>query len=675
MTKSDLKIVFFVVLLSLIINVVRAQYEEESPDPCVQKMDKSIERNFKKARELQKAGKKWEACEIYTQILETNPELIEVNYYYALIYYLPIEQNRFVVKKSTDAEKALEAFNRIYNVCPYYKMQANLYAARLAYFLERFDDAVKFAKVIIDNPDLVKNMDDIDEAHVIVDKSAFFGSILHNPVPFEPHPVQGISTPDDEYLAILSPDGEEFYFTRRKMVNTSGYFGGDKEDREFFSMSRKGANGQFAEGDALPVPFNKGTTNEGSPTMNLTNDLLIFSKMNMVLINGSNYPNYDLYASQLIDGEWTSPVNLGKNINRPDSWESQPSLSADGKILFFASDRPGGYGGSDIWFSERNSDGSWRMPVNLGPAINTKGNERSPFLHTDSKTLYFSSSGHPGLGGLDIFYSKYDDTKGWGKAVNIGYPINSEKDEVDFFVSMNGEMAYFSSNSLESKDWNIYQFELYKEARPRDMILIKGEVKSDDGDLTDAIVEIRDTSRKVLATAKVNENSGKYAIAAEIDKNHPQDLIVNVRQSAHSFDTKLIEVAQQNEGVITKNAEVKTVEVGKTYDLHDIHFATNSYALTRKSIYIIEMLMEFLDENPTVKVEIQGHTDNIGDDNANLILSNNRAKAVYDYIITHGVSESRLRYHGYGESAPVETNATPEGRAKNRRTIFLIYEK
>ncbi|MDR1345453.1 MAG: OmpA family protein [Bacteroidales bacterium] len=669
------KLIFLVVLLSFASAVARAQHDDGDDDPCEQKMEKSVEREFKKARELQKAGKKTEAHDIYADILATYPDLLEVNYYCALIYYLPIEQNKFVITKPGDADKALEAFNRMYSICPYYKMQANLFAARLAYFMERFDEAVKFAKVLLDNPDLVKNMDNLDEAQVITEKSTFFGTVLKNPVPFEPHPVPGISTPDDEYLGILSPDEEEFYFTRRKTVNTGGYFGGDKEDREFFSMSKKGASGQFAEGMALPEPFNKGTTNEGSPTLNLTNDLLIFSKMTIASVNGYNYPNYDLYISQRIDDEWSMPANLGKNINRPDSWESQPSLSSDGKILFFASDRPGGYGGSDIWFAERNNDGTWHAPTNLGPAINTKGNERSPFLHTDSKTLYFSSSGHPGLGGLDIFYSKYDDAKGWGKAVNIGYPINSEKDEVDFFVSINGQMAYFSSNNLESKDWNIYQFNLYEAARPRDMILVKGEVQSDDGDLTDAIVEIRDTARKVLATTKVNENTGKYAIATEIDKTRLQDLIVNVRQAGHSFDTKLIEATQLQDGVITKNAEVKTVEVGKVYDLHDIHFATNSYTLTRQSIYIIEMFMEFLDANPTVRIEIQGHTDDIGDDNANLILSDNRAKAVYNYVITHGISANRLRYKGYGESAPVADNATPEGRAKNRRTVFLIYAK
>ncbi|MDR2868236.1 MAG: OmpA family protein, partial [Bacteroidales bacterium] len=506
------------------------------------------------------------------------------------------------------------------------------------------------------------------------------GTILKNPVPFNPIQLPGISTDADEYLATISPDGSEFYFTRRQEVSSGTYFGGEKEDREFFSMSKKNASDQFGKGEPLPYPFNQGNSNEGSPTINITNDLLIFAKRtatNRANVDGSDgsYPNYDLYMSQLIDGEWTNPRSLSSNINRPNSWESQPSLSSDGKILFFASDRNGGYGGSDIWFSERNNDGTWRNPVNAGPAINTPGNERSPFIHTDSKTLYFSSSGHQGLGGLDIFYSKYDDKKGWQKAVNIGYPINSEKDEVDFFVSLNGENAYFSSNNVDSKDWNIYTFTLYEEARPRNMIIIKGNVQSDDGDLVGAVVEIRDTALKILATAPVNEISGNYAVATEVNKDKPQDLIVNVKKESHSFDTKLVTIENQKESVIKKDAEVKKVELNQTYDLHDIYFPTNSYQLNAQSIFIINMFLQFLEENPTIKVEIQGHTDDVGDDKANLILSENRAKAVYEYIISKQINSNRLRYKGYGESAPIAPNTTAEGRAKNRRTVFLIYGK
>lgn len=650
--------------------------QEDTKDPCRQTMDKNSQRLFRKARELQKAGKKAEAYDIYNDILEEHPEYMEVNYYYALGYYLPIQDNHYRAKtqNKSDVAKALAAFNRIYEVCPYYKVHFNLYAARLAYFNEKFDEAIKFASVITENQDLFKADKDtakIEEAELIIRKSKFFDNILSHPVPFEPKPVTGISTSADEYLATLSPDGDYFYFTRRSEVADNSPFGyGERVNREFFSVSHK-KDGHFNTGKPLPTPFNR-SEGEGSPTINITNDLLIFTKL---VSRNKGYPNYDLYYSEYIDDEWTEPKSLGANINRSDSWESQASISSDGKLLFFASDRPGTYGGSDIWYAERNSDGSWRKPVNLGPTINTDRDERSPFLHTDNKTLYFSSAGHDGMGGQDIFYSKLDSHHRWSRPVNIGYPINSERDEFNFFVSLDGETGYFSSNKIENRDWNLYQFDLYKAARPHTMMIIKGKVKSDDGDLADATVELIDTATQVVATGTVNKHSGKYAVAAEVHRDNPQPLIVNVKKEGYSYDAQLITPEQMNSSVITKNAEVKAIETGKVCDLHDIYFETGLYELTSASKIIVNLFIDFLKENPTIKVEIQGHTDNVGNDTDNLILSDHRAKSVYDYVISQGISKSRLRYRGYGESSPVATNDTAAGRAQNRRTAFLIYEK
>jgi outer membrane protein OmpA-like peptidoglycan-associated protein/tetratricopeptide (TPR) repeat protein len=668
------RILFFIIFLIIPIVISAQENESGEADPCKQEMNKSIEKEFKKARELQVKGEKSEAYKIYSEILDEYPESLEVNYYYALGYYLPIQLNGYIIVNKKEAELALAAFNRIYAVCPFYKIKSNLYGALVAYLLENFEDAIKFAKVLIDNPDMVKDLKDIDQAELIIKNAQFYDKILNHPVPFNPIAVEGISTQYDEYLATQSPDGSQFYFTRRMPVdNPTNYFSNDKEDREFFSISEKGKSGSFGAGNPLPSPFNQ-STNEGSPTINLANDFIIFARVLDGTINNQPYPNYDLFYSEFNGEEWSDPQSLGSNVNRSDSWESQPSLSSDGKMLFFASDRPGGYGGSDIWYTERASDGTWRRAVNLGPVINTDTNERSPFLHTDSKTLYFSSSGHKGMGGMDIFYSKLDSKKIWQTPVNIGYPINSENDEVDFFVSLDGQTAYFSSNNIENKDWNIYQFELYEEARPKNMIIVKGEVKSDDDDITETVVEIRDTASNVVATSKVNEITGKYAIATEFDKDKPQDIIVNVKKKGHSFDTKLIKPAEIVENVVTSDAEVKKVEVGKTYDLHDIYFETNLYSLTEQSKHIINLFVEFLNENPTVKVEIQGHTDNVGDDNDNQLLSERRARSVYEYALSRHVDASRIRYKGYGESSPIASNNTPEGRAKNRRTIFLIYE-
>ena len=650
-------------------------FAQEETDPCQQTMDKNSEKLFKKARDFQKNGKKEEALEIYDDILAEHPEYLNVNYYYALSYYLPIEANRYQAKTKdkTDYKKAMAAFNRMYNVCPYYKPHCNLYAARLAYFNEDFPEAIKFAAVIVENPELFsapKDTAKLGEAQLLIRKARFYDNILNHPVPFDPKPVPGISTSADEYLGTLSPDGEHFYFTRRKSVVDDGPFShGEKVNKEFFSFSDK-KNGHFGTGISLPHPFNRALS-EGSPTINITNDMLIFTK----LVSTSGYHNYDLYYSEFIDGEWTEPRSLGPNINRSDSWESQASLSSDGKILFFASDRPGTFGGSDIWYSQRNSDGTWRKPVNLGPTINTPENERSPFLHTDSKTLYFSSSGHDGMGGQDIFYSKLDEKNRWTAPTNIGYPINSENDEVDFFVSLDGKTGYFSSNNIDNQDWNIYEFELYEAARPHVMMIVKGKVTADDGDLEGATVEIRDTATNVIATGIVSANTGNYAVATEVPKEDPQPIIVTVKKEGHSYDSQVITPEQMENNIVTKDAEVKAIEPGKVCDLRDIYYETNSYTLTHASRVVLALFIEFLKDNPTVKVEIQGHTDNIGNDDANQKLSEQRAKAVYDYVIGKGIPADRLRYKGYGESQPIADNNTATGRAKNRRTVFLIYEK
>lgn len=650
----------------------------QDDDPCKQTMDKNSEKLYKKARDYHKAGKKEEAYELYDEILSEHPEYLDVNYYYALGYYLPLVENQYMSKKKdkSDVRKALAAFNRIYEICPYYKPYCNLYAARIAYFNELFTEAVKFAKVIVENQDLfpdAKDADKIEEAQMILKKSRFYDNILNSPVPFDPKPMPHISTPADEYLGTLSPDGSLFYFTRRKYVTDNSPFGQGKVLKELFSCSTK-KGGQFGEGDMLPAPFNN-AEGEGSPTITITNDLLIFTQMHKVKLMNTTYPNYDLYYSEYDGFEWSEPKPLPGKINRNDSWESQASLSSDGKLLFFASDRPGGFGGSDIWYATRKSDGTWNDPVNMGPTINTERNERSPFLHTDSKTLYFSSNGHDGLGGQDIFYSKLDSKKQWTTPKNIGYPINTENDEVDFFVSLDGKTGYFSSNNYGDKDWNIYEFELYEEARPHTMVIVKGKVTVDEGDLENAVVEIRDTNANVVSTGIVSANTGNYAVAAEVHHDQPQPLILNVKKEGYSFDTQIITPEQITSDVVEKDAEVKAVETGKVCDLRDIYYETNDFSLTSESKRLLTLFIEFLKENPTVKVEIQGHTDDIGRDADNLRLSENRAKSVYDYVVSQGVPANRLRYKGYGESQPIAPNTTEDGRAKNRRTVFLIYEK
>lgn len=684
-------------LLALSIQPISAQEDSDPEDPCVQKVDKKVEKQIKKAKELMKEGRtQRQALDIYRELMEADPTILEVNYGYAMFFYSNLFKADFnLPKESKDNVEALAAFKRIYEVCPYYKPLANLYAARVAFFSGNYTDAILFSKVIVDNPDLYTNDANYDEGQFIFKKSQFNKTIFENQRPFEPTIVKGVSTQYEEYLATISPDGEQFYFTRRKPVEQQGrgFTSGDADDKEFFSFAQRQPNGFFNQGEPLPWPFND-SQGEGSPTINLTNDILIFARLIDGKIGTATYANYDLFISYYRDGDWSEPANLGPAINNPDSWESQPSISSDGKTLFFASDRKGSYGGTDIWYAERNPDGTWNKAKNLGPVINTKGNERSPFLHSDSKTLYFSSDGiavtvnedgtttqsvddpglHMGLGGQDIFYSKLNEKNEWSKPINIGYPINTEDNEVDFFVSLDGKTAFFSSNNIDGKDWNIYSFELYEEARPKNVILIKGDVNVDVEDFSDITVEIRDTALNVIAVTKVDENTKKYAVVTEVDQYKPAPLIINVKKEGFAFDTRLILPDLPKTSVVQTHAEVKKVEVGKSFDLHDIYFATNSYVLTDDSKMLIKLFMEFLKENPQIKVEIQGHTDNIGKDKENQVLSENRAKGVYNYLVNNGIDPSRVTFKGYGPSRPVASNETEAGRAKNRRTVFVILE-
>jgi len=677
---------WLLLLLSILI-ALPCLAQDGGDDPCQQVMDKSSEKLYKKARDLQKRGDKEEAFEIYNEILEEHPEYLEVNYFYAMGLYMPTEKNQYQSsrKDKADVIRALECFNRMYDVCPYFKIHSNLYAARLAWGMERYAEAVKFAQVIVDNPDEFTNSRDtmLQEAKIIVRRASFFAKILANPVPFDPKAVEGISTPADEYLGTLSPDGDYFYFTRRQEVTDNSRFGGgEKTQKEFFSYSKK-KNGVFGNGAPLPEPFNN-AQGEGSPTINITNDLIIFAKLVPTTLTGNNgnytYKNYDLYYSEYSDGAWSEPASLGPNVNRKDSWESQPSLSSDGRVLFFASDRPGSLGGSDIWMTRRSSDGSWGKPINLGPTINTTRDERSPFLHTDSKTLYFSSNGLDGMGGQDVFYSKLDEKNQWTQPKNLGYPINSNGDDVNFFVSLDGKTGYFCSRKVDEKtqekeDWNFYEFELYEEARPHTMMIVKGSVTADDDDLEGAIVEIRDTATNVIATGVVSSTTKQYAVATERKVDNPEPVIVTVKKEGHSYDSHVVTAEQMKEPVVVKDAEVKSIETGKVCNLRDIYFETNSYNLTQSSQVVVKLFVEFLKDNPTVKVEIQGHTDNVGNDNDNLLLSERRAKAVYDIVVKMGIPADRLRYKGYGESQPIADNNTASGRAQNRRTVFLIYDK
>jgi outer membrane protein OmpA-like peptidoglycan-associated protein len=393
----------------------------------------------------------------------------------------------------------------------------------------------------------------------------------------------------------------------------------------------------------------------------------------------------DLYYSMLMDDKWTIPVNMGHKVNSA-AWDSQPALSADGRTLIFSSRRLGTKGGADLWTTWRDEKDAWVTPVNLGPEINSSGDDESPFLHPDGQTLYFRSDGHPGMGSFDIFYSRKNEfTDTWQKPENIGYPINTEGEEGAFVVSLDGKTAYFASDTDFSTgkskgNLDIYYFHLYEEARPKPSGFIKGFV-------TDAIsglplkvkVTIKDlTSGKnnfVLNTDK----DGYFISGISVGKNYA--CIIqhkDYQYYAENINLTLVDILHHPyllKIALLPVTKIKEVTENEPVVLQNIFFRSGSAELLAESGAEIDLLYTLLIENPELNIKITGYTDNVGQDEDNKLLSEQRAAAVAHALIAKGIDSKRINSEGKGELFPIDTNDTEAGRQKNRRTEFVIVKK
>lgn len=423
-------------------------------------------------------------------------------------------------------------------------------------------------------------------------------------------------------------------------------------------------NGEWERGEPLEYPFNKQASgNEGGPAISLDNLHLYFT----VNVKG----NFDIYASDFSPKGWSEPASIGAP-NDPKLWDSQPSIAPDNRTLYFASFRDSVSLTSDIYKSIKKN-GVWTSPVLVGSEINTSKNEKSPFIHPDGKTLYFSSDGLPGMGGYDIFMCKLDSKGNWGKPVNLGYPINTDADEVGFFVSTDGHSGYFASNKFGTGGYDIYSFPLYEKARPEKVFLFKGLLKNDDDDIPDgARLEVKNITSKQVTQIDYDSITGMYAGVLESNSEY----ILTVKKDGYAFNSKVLSASDSAAAKpMHIDFEIKKMKEGGSYNLNDILFAKESFELNNVSREVIKDFAEFLKSNPTTKVAINGHTDNDGNPQDNLILSKNRAKAVYNYLISLGIEPSRLTHEGFGQTKPLSPNNSQSGKALNRRTEFVILKK
>jgi outer membrane protein OmpA-like peptidoglycan-associated protein len=408
--------------------------------------------------------------------------------------------------------------------------------------------------------------------------------------------------------------------------------------------------------------------NEGAQSISPDGKYLFFT--------GCNRPDglgrCDIYVSRKEGNDWGKAINLGKIINT-DYWESQPSISPDGSALYFVSNRPGGIGGYDIWKSNLTNEGKWMEPVNLGPQINTPYDENTPFIHADGKTLYFSSNGWPGFGDKDIFLSRITNDGQFSTPVNLGYPINTYNEEIGLIVTADGTEGLFSSNIKDGGfgDLDIYHFKLPEKVKPLPITYVKGIVRDrETKELLEANVLVIDLkTNNPVFNDYTSKETGDFLAVMPIGSEYS----FNVEAEGYLFNSQNFQLAKANSN---KPYELEIlldkIKVGNNVTLYNIFFDTNKYELLPTSKIELDILIELLTSHPSLCIEIQGHTDDVGENKINETLSENRAKAVFDFLITNGIDKKRLTFKGYGETKPRSDNATEEGRKQNRRTEFII---
>jgi outer membrane protein OmpA-like peptidoglycan-associated protein len=517
-----------------------------------------------------------------------------------------------------------------------------------------------------------KNAPFAEKARQNVQKCKGAVYLLEHPVLFKSVNLgDHINSADDEYWPSLTVDGKTIIYTRLVGSNSTAENRKKPVQEDFYTS-------QLVDGSWLPsepIASINSDYNEGAQAISTDGKLLFYTACTRIDGRGS----CDIYFSRNKNETWSAPQNAGEPVNST-YWESQPSISANGEMLYFVSNRKGGKGGMDIWkcklngFSEAGKP-IWGIPVNLGDSINTPGNEMSPFIHSDGKTLYFASDYWPGLGGYDIFYSHQKNDSVWNKSQNIGFPINSYKDEQGLVVDAAGLNAYYSSDRPGSQGMDIYSFELYAKARPNPVSYIKGKVVDEDTGLpVCAMVELIDLEDSAsVVKGQSCWDKGEFLMCLPLGKEY----YFNVSTEGYLFFSDHIQLKQVNNRIDPYILEIKLkkIKVGGSVVLRNIFFKTGSYELLPESKIELKKLIDFLIHNKSLAIEISGHTDYVGNEASNQRLSEARAREVFNYLVKNKIDESRMSYRGYGLTRPIADNNLPEGRAFNRRTEFKIIKQ
>ncbi len=461
----------------------------------------------------------------------------------------------------------------------------------------------------------------------------------------------------NQYFPALTADNQELLFTVR--------YGSGTSDNEDIVISRKDKKGEWTKPVSISDQINS-KLQEGACSVSADGHQLIFT-----MCGGVTYGRCDLFESKKVGEIWSRPTNLGPLVNSPE-WEGQPSLSADGRVLYFSSSRKGGLGGYDIWMATKDEAGKWTKAQNLGNQINTKFDEISPFIHVNNQTLYFASNGYAGFGGYDIYQS--DKLKmGWATPLNLGYPLNDFEDQFSFFVTSDGSKAYFSKADVGNHGLSkIYQTTIPEKIQiRRKSYTVKGAVRDNEtGRPIKARIELTSViDNEKISVLESDSLDGSYLFVLTKGANYS----LFVSANGYLFKTYTFHVDSTSKPVpIQLDIDLKPIRPRASAVLNNIFFDVNKFDVKPESFSELENAIKFLQLNSTLTIEVAGHTDNAGLEEYNLKLSQKRAQAVIDYLVQKGIDKQRLQSNGYGSTKPVAKNDTEANRQLNRRIEFVI---
>jgi outer membrane protein OmpA-like peptidoglycan-associated protein/tetratricopeptide (TPR) repeat protein len=652
----------------------------QNQTPIYSSQNKKAIKAFDAAINFYGNNNKLKALEAVADALDKDPNFIE-----------PYTLRAQINAEKSDFKTAIDDYNKTISINPNFNNLVYYSIGTCYYYIGDYTNAEKHLQHYITHQPRQIELEDKSKKYIL--DCAFAAEAVKHPVPFAPKNLGvNINSPFYEYFPSITADGKTLIFTRNgRTGNGDGNAFDTEEDfyqaKKITPTLREPQGTGISKNDewtmAAPVKGLNSKSNEGAPSIAANGQFIFFAACADIngkyLENQKGFGSCDIFYAQKVGNNWGKPVNVGPPICT-GNWESQPSFSSDGKTLYFVRGKliDGMPKQQDIYVSEIGEDGRFTTPVRLNDNINTPDREEAVYIHPDNQTLYFTSDGRPGMGDLDIYFSRKQTDGTWGKAINIGYPINTFNTESGLLVAPDGKTAYFTSDRKEGfGGLDIYEFDLPEAAKPMPITYAKGLVfNAKTKAPLDAYFELIDLNTgKTMITSYADQSTGEFLLTLNTSNNYA----LNVSKKGYIFYSDNFSLKDKTTS-FDKPFELKVplmpIDTGNSVVLKNVFFENNKFDLKPESKIELNKVAAFLKTNPTVKIELGGHTDNIGDKKTNKLLSENRAKAVLSYLVTESkIEATRLSFKGYADAKPLAKNDTEDNKALNRRTEFKIVGK